>query len=153
MAPCDTHSSSAARDYSMQYVVAVALLTGRLDHHDYDDATAADPRIDRLRALTRLAEDPSHTREHHDPAVRSCANAVRVTLDDGTASPWIETRFPAGDPSRRDQALPLLADKFHALSARRWPDGRGRDLWIRLNDAASAANWPADEFLSSLTRL
>lgn len=143
----------AARDHSMQYVVAMALLNGRLGHDDYGDAVAADPRIDRLRALTHVAEDPDYSRGHHDPAVRSCANAVRVTLDDGTASPWIETRFPAGDPSRRDEALPLLAGKFHTLAARRWPPGRRRELWARLGDTAGAANWPVDEFLSSLARL
>ncbi|VCU69089.1 2-methylcitrate dehydratase [Pigmentiphaga humi] len=143
----------AARDHSMQYIVAVALLKGGLDHGDYADAAAADPRIDRLRARIRLAEDPDYTREHHDPAVRSCANAVRVTLDDGTVSPWVETRFPAGDPSRRDAALPLLASKFRALAAHRWPAERGETLLARLADPAGAAGWPADEFLSSIARV
>src|SRR5262249_21262837 len=40
----------ADRDHCLQYMVAVALLKGDLTAEDYEDAAAADPRIDRLRS-------------------------------------------------------------------------------------------------------
>src|SRR5689334_18537877 len=40
----------ADRDHCLQYMVAVALLKGRLTAEDYEDAAAADPRIDQLRS-------------------------------------------------------------------------------------------------------
>ena len=39
----------ADRDHCLQYMVAVGLLKGGLTAEDYEDAAAADPRIDRLR--------------------------------------------------------------------------------------------------------
>ena len=39
----------ADRDHCLQYMVAVPLIFGRLTADDYDDAVAADPRIDALR--------------------------------------------------------------------------------------------------------
>ena len=39
----------ADRDHCIQYIVAVSLIFGRLTAADYEDAVAADPRIDALR--------------------------------------------------------------------------------------------------------
>src|SRR5687768_959366 len=43
-------SNPADRDHCIQYMVAVPILFGRLTAGDYEDAIAADPRIDLLRA-------------------------------------------------------------------------------------------------------
>lgn len=39
----------ADRDHTIQYMVAVPLIFGRLTTEDYSDKVAADPRIDALR--------------------------------------------------------------------------------------------------------
>jgi len=75
--------NAAARDHCLQYMVAVALLTGKLAAAAYGDAMAADPRIDALRATMTVTESPEYTRAHHDPNVHSCANAIRITACDG----------------------------------------------------------------------
>jgi len=71
----------ADRDHCLQYMVAVPLLRGRLSADDYTDAGAADPRIDWLRARTRVKENPRFTRElvvevPEANLARACASSV-----------------------------------------------------------------------------
>src|SRR5580658_4737061 len=68
----------ADRDHCLQYMVAIGLIHGRLTAEDYEDAAAADPRIDELRAKMTVAEDPRYSREYLEADKRSIANAVRV---------------------------------------------------------------------------
>jgi 2-methylcitrate dehydratase len=142
----------AARDHCIQYVVAVALIHGRLEPGDYRDDVAADPRIDALRERTRVVEDAAYTREHHDLAVRSCASAVQIELDDGSLSPLEETRFPSGDPSVRDAALPALQRKFERLTQGRRQDDQGRALFERLCDPGHLQAMPVPDFMDWVTR-
>ena len=51
----------ADRDHCIQYMVAVPLIFGRLTAGDYEDAVAADPRIDALRDKMVCVEDPQFT--------------------------------------------------------------------------------------------
>src|SRR5690606_30278547 len=74
----------ADRDHCIQYMVAVPLIFGRLTAADYEDNIATDPRIDALREKMEAEEDTSFTRDYHDPEKRSIANALTVTLVDGT---------------------------------------------------------------------
>jgi 2-methylcitrate dehydratase len=138
----------AARDHSLQYVVAIALLRGALNPDDYSDEQAADPRIDWLRERMVVIENPAYTRDHHDMAIRSCANAVQIELANGEVSPLMETSYPVGDPSRRAEATPMLTEKFHTLTRRRWSSGRRTDLLGRLLDNARLARTPVREFMS-----
>ena len=69
-------NNPADRDHCMQYIVAVPLIFGRLTAADYEDAVAADPRIDELREKMICVEDPQFTRDYHDPEKRSIANGL-----------------------------------------------------------------------------
>jgi len=84
----------ADRDHSVQYIVAFGLINGTIDASDYEDAAAADPRIDALRAKITVSEDKRYSREFYDPKIRSSANAIQVTFKDGTRTPKIEVQFP-----------------------------------------------------------
>jgi 2-methylcitrate dehydratase len=140
----------AARDHSLQYIVATTLLKGRLQSEDYSDDAAADARIDQLRSCMSVAEDARYTRDHHDPAVRSCANAIEIELEDGSCSPRIEVLYPAGDAARRDEALPSLRKKFQTLTEGRWPAAFCAELLARCDDSASMWRMPIPEFMSML---
>ena len=59
------------RDHCIQYMVAVPLIFGRLTAADYEDAVAADPRIDRLREKMECVEDKRFSADYLDPARRS----------------------------------------------------------------------------------
>jgi len=114
-------SNPADRDHCIQYMVAVALLFGRLTAADYEENVAADPRIDALRSKIRCVEDPAFTRDYHDPNKRSISNALTVRLDDETALSEITCEYPIGHGRRRDEGIPILIDKFKTNLARRFP--------------------------------
>ncbi len=111
----------ADRDHCIQYMVAVPLIFGRLTAADYEDAVAADPRIDVLRAKIVCVEDPRFTADYHDPDKRSIANALIVEFDDGTVLPEVVVEYPIGHRRRREEGIPLLEAKFRTNLARRFP--------------------------------
>jgi len=140
----------ADRDHCVQYLVAVGLLHGRLALQDLEDDFAADPRIDRLREKSVLAEEPRYTRDFYDADKRSSANALQVFFSDGTATPRIEIEYPAGHPRRRTEALPLLQAKFESSLARRYAATRCERIIALCNDARTLDRTPVDEFLALL---
>ena len=142
----------AARDHCLQYVTAVALLKGSLTSEDYSDASAQDPRIDWLRDRMVVVEDPQYTRDHHDHAVRSCANAVQIVLRSGETSVLSETHYPIGDPSRRDQATSLLSEKFHHLTRTCWSPERASATLALLLDPARVQDMPVDQFMAVVSK-
>ncbi|BAK76388.1 2-methylcitrate dehydratase [Pseudogulbenkiania sp. NH8B] len=114
-------ANPADRDHCIQYMVAVPLIFGRLSAADYEDDVAADPRIDDLRARIGCVEDPAFTRDYHDPDKRSIANALTVTLNDGSVLDEAVCEYPLGHPRRRAEGLPLLENKFRTHLAHRFP--------------------------------
>ena len=118
----------ADRDHTIQYMVAVPLLFGRLTASDYEDAVAADPRIDALRAKITCVEDPAFTRDYHDPEKRSIANAMTIELTDGTVLPEVLVEYPIGHKRRRVDGIPLLEAKFRTNLARRFVEKRQRAI-------------------------
>lgn len=140
----------ADRDHSIQYVVAVGLLHGKLNAEDFEDDFAADPRIDPLRDKMVIVEDRRYTKDFHDPATRSSANAIQVWFKDGSSTPKVEIEFPVGHQRRRAESLPVLHAKFEASLARRYPP-RQREQILRLCDDANALDrTPVNEFLDLL---
>lgn len=94
-------ANPADRDHCIQYMIAVPLLFGRLTAADYEDAVAADPRIDALRAKIACVEDPQFTQDYHDPAKRSIANALTIEFDDGSTLAEVAVEYPIGHMRRR----------------------------------------------------
>jgi 2-methylcitrate dehydratase len=114
-------NNPADRDHCIQYMVAIALIFGRLTAADYEESIAIDPRIDALRARIRCVEDPAFTRDYYDPDKRSIANALTLRLNDGTEFAEITCEYPVGHRRRRDEGLPMLVKKFQTNLARRFP--------------------------------
>src|SRR5215468_470879 len=77
-------ANPADRDHTIQYMVAVPLIFGRLTATDYEDDIAADPRIDALRARMVCVENKRFSRDYLDPERRSIANALTVEFQDGS---------------------------------------------------------------------
>jgi 2-methylcitrate dehydratase len=102
----------ADRDHCLQYAVAVALLKGELRAEHYEEETARDPRIDRLRECMQLEEDPRYTADYLDPNKRSIANSLQVFFDDGSATVEAAVEYPIGHRRRRSEALPFLFEKM-----------------------------------------
>lgn len=141
----------AARDHCLQYMVAVALLTGELTSASYGDAVAADPRVDALRARMTVTESSEYTHAHHDPSVHSCANAIRITTRNGAVSELVEVAFPVGDPVRREEAAGLLQTKFRNLAGHCW-DAHRQNAAIQLfSDTVALGAMTVPDFMNCVT--
>ncbi len=102
----------ADRDHCLQYMVAVALIFGRLTADDYEEDIARDSRIDQLRHKMQVQEVTQYSRDYLDPKHRAIANAVQVFFSDGSQTARIEVKYPVGHRIRRAEAIPLLLNKF-----------------------------------------
>jgi 2-methylcitrate dehydratase len=139
--------NAADRDHCAQYVIAVALIHGRVTAEDFDDAFAADPRIDALRAKTRVVENPQYTAGMVDPQKRSSANAVRITFSDGSDALEAEAEYPLGHSRRRADALPMLEEKFKASIAKRFSAKRQEEIVAACFDQRRFEAMAASEFM------
>lgn len=137
----------ADRDHCIQYMVAVPLIFGRLTAADYEDAVAADPRIDMLRAKTTCIEDPRFTADYHDPDKRSIANAITLEFTDGSALPEVVVEYPIGHRRRREEGIPLLQEKFRRNLARRFPSRQQRKILEVSLDPVRLEAMPVHEYV------
>ncbi|WP_175686343.1 bifunctional 2-methylcitrate dehydratase/aconitate hydratase [Burkholderia anthina] len=140
-------ANPADRDHCIQYMVAVPLLFGRLTAADYEDSVAADPRIDALRAKTVCVEDPRFTKDYHDPAKRSIANALTIEFADGSKLAEVAVEYPIGHQRRRADGIPLLVDKFRTNLARRFPAKQQQAILDVSLDQAKLEAMPVDEYV------
>lgn len=118
----------ADRDHCIQYMTAVGLIFGDLTADHYEDAAAADPRIDMLREKMVCVEDPRYSQDYLDPAKRSIANAVQVFFQDGSRTERVEVEYPIGHRRRRAEAVPLLEDKFRKNIATRLSEKQQKQI-------------------------
>lgn len=124
----------ADRDHCLQYMTATALIHGRLTADDYLDAAAADPRIDRLRSLMVVTEEPRYSRDYLDPEKRSIANAVQVFFRDGSCTEKVEVEYPLGHRRRRKEGIPLLMKKCRKNLVTRLPEKRVAEVLDHCSD-------------------
>ena len=143
-------NNPADRDHCLQYMTAIGLLKGNLTADDYEDAAAADPRIDRLRNRMVVEEDARYSREYHEPDKRSIANAVQVFFKDGSSTEKVAVEYPIGHRRRREEGIPLLVAKFEANLATRFPSARAREIRDLCLDAEALNATPVDEFVGLL---
>ncbi|HTD10883.1 MAG TPA: bifunctional 2-methylcitrate dehydratase/aconitate hydratase [Steroidobacteraceae bacterium] len=105
-------ANPADRDHCLQYMVAVPLIFGRLSAADYEDAVAADPRLDALRLKMQVRENPTFTQEYYAADKRYIGNALQVFFSDGSKSRRVQVDFPIGHRRRRAEGMPVLVRKF-----------------------------------------
>ncbi|MFW5729866.1 MAG: bifunctional 2-methylcitrate dehydratase/aconitate hydratase [Spirochaetota bacterium] len=141
----------ADRDHCIQYMTAVGLIHGELTADHYRDEAAADPRIDALRDVTEVVEEPRYSKDYLDPEKRSIGNSVQVLFTDGTETEEIAVEYPIGHRRRRDEAVPRIFDKFqNNLSTFYSPERvqRIRSLW---DDADALDSMPVRELTDAFT--
>jgi len=137
----------ADRDHCIQYMTAVGLIFGTLTAGHYEDHTAADPRIDALREKMECVENPQYTRDYLDPGKRSIANAVQVFFRDGAFTEQVAVEYPLGHRRRRQEAVPLLVEKFKTNLFRRFPARQADAILNLCLDAERLENTPVHEFV------
>lgn len=140
----------ADRDHTIQYMVAVPLIFGRLTARDYEDDVAADLRIDTLREKITCIEDPQFTKDYHDPEKRSIANALMVYLKDGSKLDEVAIEYPIGHKRRRKDGIPLLIAKYRTNLARIFSKEKQEAILdLTLNYEKLSAT-PVDELMTLL---
>ena len=143
-------NNPADRDHCIQYMIAVPLIFGRLTAADYEDAVAADPRIDVLRDKMECVEDIAFTKDYHDPEKRSIANALTVELNDGTVLPEVVVEYPIGHKRRRDEGIPELIRKYKINLARIFPEKQQRVVAGYSLDYDVLVKTPVHEFVDRM---
>jgi 2-methylcitrate dehydratase len=142
----------ADRDHCLQYVVAVALLKGHLTAEDYEDAAAADPRIDRLRDLMVVKEDSRLSADYLDPEKRSLGNSVQVVFRGGEATEKVTVEYPLGHRRRRAEGIGLLLAKFERNLRSRFSAGEVERILQVCGDQARLEQTPVPEFIALFVR-
>jgi 2-methylcitrate dehydratase len=138
----------ADRDHCIQYMTAIGLIFGRLTAADYEDAAAADARIDALRARIRVEEKPEYSHDYLDPDKRSIANAVQVFFKDGSATSQVLVEYPLGHRRRRSEALPLLEEKFTQRLRQHFSPAQARRIFSLSQNPGRLAAMPVEEFMN-----
>jgi len=141
----------ADRDHCLQYMIAVPLIFGRLTAADYEDNVASDPRIDALRETMITQEDPQFTLDYHDPEKRSIANALSITLKDGTLMEEVVVEYPIGHRRRREDGIPLLKAKYRTNVARIYSPKKQREILDLSADYDLLVSTPVNEFVDLLS--
>lgn len=142
----------ADRDHTIQYMVAIPLIFGRLTARDYEDEIAADPRIDALREKIICVEDLQYTKDYHDPEKRSIANAVTIIFSDGSALDEIAIEYPVGHKRRRDEGIPLLVEKYRTNLRRIFDEAQQEKIASLTLDYQKFSQTPVNEVMDLFTK-
>ncbi|MHB1948023.1 MAG: bifunctional 2-methylcitrate dehydratase/aconitate hydratase [Gammaproteobacteria bacterium] len=118
----------ADRDHCLQYMVAIGLIFGDLKADHYENAVAADPRIDMLRDKMVVQEDPKFTKDYLDPEKRSIGNSIQIYFKDGSHTDKVEMDYPIGHKRRREEGIPLLIEKFENNLAKKFSQEKIKQL-------------------------
>ena len=93
----------------------VLLKGGMITPADYSDESpwVTDPRVDTLRAKIDMVEDEQLTADYYNVEKRSSANALFLTLADGSKLDEVLVEYPPGHPWRDDTPT-FVKHKFEA---------------------------------------
>ena len=143
-------NNPADRDHCIQYMIAVPLILGRLTAADYEDEIASDKRIDLLRSKMETAEDKNFSADYLNPDKRSIANALTITLNDGTVLDEVVVEYPIGHKRRREEGMPLLIEKFRINIARIFSVKQQETILDVALDSDKLMNVPVNQFVDSM---
>ena len=143
-------NNPADRDHCIQYMTAIALIKGALTAGDYEDEVAADPRVDQLRDKMTMNHDRRFTEDYIDPDKRSIANSVQVRFKDGSSTENITVEYPVGHRRRRQEAKPLLVDKFRANLSTQLDKAKVEELVKLFSDQSILGLMAVDDLVDML---
>ena len=146
-------ANPADRDHCIQYMTAVPLIFGRLGAADYEDAVAADPRVDALRQTMQVRENATFTAEYYEREKRFIGNAVQVFFRDGTATERVQVDYPVGHRRRRAEGEPLLVRKFEDSVRAHYGAAQSQRIVAGFANAHAFDALRADDMMSLLVKL
>ena len=108
----DNLSNASDRDHSLEYMVSAALLFGELKYEMYGNDFSGLNKIESLRKKIVVSEDTDFTKNYYEFSKRHISNSIEIVYDNNSTSEKITIENPIGHPSRREEAIPLLKEKF-----------------------------------------
>ena len=105
-------SNPSDRDHSLEFMVSAALLFGELKYEMYGNDFSGLNKIESLRKKIVVSEDSNFTKNYYEFSKRHISNSIEIVYDDNSTSEKITIENPIGHPSRREEAIPLLKEKF-----------------------------------------
>jgi 2-methylcitrate dehydratase len=145
-------ANPADRDHCIQYMVAVPLIYGRLTAGDYEDAVAADPRLEDLRARREVRGNPQFTADYYDAGKRFIGHAIQEFVNDGTATARVQVDSPIGHRRRRAEGYPLLVAKFESSLAAVFPERQRSRIRALFSDTERLDATAVDDLVAHLVR-
>ena len=139
----------ADRDHCLQYMTAIGLIFGNLTADHYEDGTAAEPRIDSLRAKMTVTEGKQYSQDYLDPEKRSIANAVQVFFRDGRHTDKVAVEYPIGHRRRRKEGIPVLQHKAHNAFVAHYGAEKAAKLMELFAHRGRLEALPVHEFVSA----
>ena len=97
-----------------------------------------------------MEHDQRFTDDYLNPGKRSIANAVQVMFTDGTSTKKVTVEYPLGHRRRRDEAKPLLVEKFRTNIATQLDDTKVDQLVELFIDKAALESMAVDELMDLL---
>lgn len=125
-------SNSSDRDHSLEYMVSAALLFGELNYEMYKDDFSGLNEIENLRKKIVVNEDANFTKNYYDFSKRHISNSIEIVYNDNSSSEKITIENPIGHPSRREEAEPLLKEKFIRNVQDSFSKEKANNLWDQI---------------------
>ena len=122
-------NNSSDRDHSLEYMVAAALIFKDLTSETYSDNFHGLDKVNSLRKKIKIYENKDFTKNYYDIAKRHISNEIFFKYNDGSFSDKVKVETPIGHPDRRDEAIPLLKDKFVHNVKNYYSDEKAENLW------------------------
>jgi 2-methylcitrate dehydratase len=140
----------ADRDHCLQYMTAIALIFGTLTAKDYEEERAADPRIDNLRDKMIVQQNSQYSQDYLDPNKRSITNSVQVLFKEDVPTNEVTIEYPMGHRRRRNDAIPLLEQKFINNMVTIFPQQKVQKLLNLFSDREQLEKLPVHLFMEKL---
>jgi 2-methylcitrate dehydratase len=97
-----------------------------------------------------MQHDRRFTEDYIDPDKRSIANSVQVRFKDGSSTENVTVEYPVGHRRRRQEAKPLLVDKFRANLSTQLDEVRVGGLVNLFSDQSTLGLMAVDELIDML---
>ena len=137
----DILNNASDRDHSLEYMAAAALLFGDVTSDSYEDTFEGYKDIEQLRKKIIVKENPEFTETYYKFEKREIANSIYLEYEDGSKSEKITVRYPIGHPKRRQEAIPLIREKFIKNTSRHLDQDQAINLWTSIYDLETDAEF------------
>ena len=120
------------RDHSLEYMIAAGLLFKEVKSETYEDNFSGLKQIENLRKKIKVQENKEFTDSYYDLSKRHIANTIYFQYTDGSFSNKETVETPIGHPNRREEAEPLLKQKFINNMSSHFPEDKAKDIWDKI---------------------